>query len=134
MKDSEHPDLPSHPIFLKLIRTMFWHTDFTRKKSVDETIVGATRLQSFVQTETIVPLPLPLPLFPQVQASCSAACTWWKKGKGEGKGHGWGTMATIETRKTRWETGKFWAAFTHPISFKTDKDHVLAHRIHKKRV
>ena len=58
----------------------------------------------------------------------------WKKGKGEGKGHGWGTMATIGTRKTRWETGKFWAAFTHPISFKTDKDHALTHRIHKKRV
>ena len=134
MKDSENPDLPSHTIFLKLIRTMFWHTDFTRKKSVDEIMWVPPYYRVLCTQTTMVPLPLPLPLFPQVQASCSAACTWWKKGKGEGKGHGWGTMATIETRKTRWETGKFWAAFTHPISSKTDKDHVLTHRIHKKRV
>merc|ERR1712218_630941 len=83
--DSENPDLPSHPLFFKLIRTMFWHTDVTRKKSVDETMWVPPYYRVLCTQKQGCPFPSPFPLFPQVQASCSAACTWWKKGEG-----GWG--------------------------------------------
>ena len=54
---------------------------FHKKKSVDEKALGATILQSFVQTETIVPLPLTLSPFSTSAGQLLSSLHLVEKGK-----------------------------------------------------